>query len=137
MITQEELVKKYPKCLRDYGGDMMETCMCFGLEVKDEWLDVLDSLFSVMEACGCWNRLVKAKDEGAKSINITDDEYSVVLEQVKEKFGELRVYYRFEDKIPEEKINSADPQALEDWKSWKSALIDGAITMAETMCKKI
>jgi hypothetical protein len=64
-----QLVKKYPSLFRDYGGDMMKTCMAWGCECGDGWFKILDNL--------CEN-LSKYPD--------------VVLAQVKEKFGTLRVY---------------------------------------------
>lgn len=65
---EEQLVKKYPKLFQDYGGDMSQTCMAWGCSHGDGWYGILDELCS---------ELVK---------------YDVVLAQVKEKFGTLRVY---------------------------------------------
>lgn len=64
-----KLVEKYPKLFRDYGKSEMETCMHWGCECRDGWYLILDELF---------DNISKYED--------------LVLEQVKEKFGTLRVY---------------------------------------------
>jgi hypothetical protein len=38
-----ELVKKYPKILRDYKGDPMETCMAWGFEFDNGWKNLIDN----------------------------------------------------------------------------------------------
>lgn len=63
-----KLVNKYPGLFRYYGGNMMETCMAWGCSHGDGWYDILDNLCSKLE------------------------KYDIVLAQVKEKFGGLRVY---------------------------------------------
>lgn len=64
-----KLVEKYPKLFQDYGGDMRETCMVWGCECGDGWYLILDELFE---------ELSKYPE--------------IILVQVKEKFGTLRVY---------------------------------------------
>jgi len=64
-----KLVEKYPKLFEDYGKSEMETCMAWGCECGNGWYLILDELFE---------KLSKFPD--------------IVLAQVKEKFGTLRVY---------------------------------------------
>lgn len=64
-----KLVEKYPKLFQDYGKSPQETCMAWGCECGDGWYLILDELFE---------KLSKYPD--------------VILVQVKEKFGTLRVY---------------------------------------------
>jgi len=66
---EEMLVKKYPKCFRDYYKSPQVTCLCWGCECGDGWFDILDRLFEKLE------------------------KLDVALHQVKEKFGGLRVYF--------------------------------------------
>ena len=48
--TELELVKKYPKILRDYRGDPMQTCMAFGIETDgDGWNDLLDKCMEKLQ----------------------------------------------------------------------------------------
>jgi len=65
---EEKLVKKYPTVFGEYGGDMRETCMAWGLTCGDGWYKIIDELCQVLEPAG------------------------VVAAQVKEKFGGLRFY---------------------------------------------
>ena len=67
-ILEKTLVKKYPDIFKDYGGDIMKTCMGWGLACGKGWFLLLDEL------CG------KIKD------------MHVTARQVKEKFGTLRFY---------------------------------------------
>jgi len=70
---QSKLIEKYPGLFSELtewrSGDMV-TPICFGIETGDGWYDLLDELFG-------------------KMVELDD---TVVLSQVKEKFGELRVY---------------------------------------------
>jgi len=74
-----ELVKKYPKILRDYKGDKMETCMAWGMECDDGWYAVLDK---------CMEKLQYFCDLCTSS----EEEVQVVATQIKEKFGTLSFY---------------------------------------------
>ena len=74
-----ELVKKYPKILRDYKGDMMQTCMAWGMECDDGWYKLLDR---------CMEKLQYFCDLCSSN----DREVQVVASQIKEKFGTLSFY---------------------------------------------
>ena len=74
-----DLVKKDPKILRDYKGDMKVTCMAWGFQCMDGWYDLLEQLMHDIQ-------------------NYCDDEkVQVVVDQIKEKFGTLRFYYHTGD----------------------------------------
>lgn len=74
-----ELVKKYPKILRDYKGDKMETCMAWGMECDDGWYELLDK---------CMEKLQYFCDLSSREGN----EVQVVATQIKEKYGTLSFY---------------------------------------------
>lgn len=74
-----ELVKKYPKILKNYKGDPLQTCMCFGMECGDGWYKLLDD---------CMNKIQYFCDVCSKE----GEEVQVVADQIKEKFGTLRFY---------------------------------------------
>jgi len=76
---EQKLVERYPTLFKEYGGDMRRTYMAWGCECGDGWFDILD------EMCE------KLSDPKFRD--------SVVLAQVKEKFGTLRVYTEV---VPEE-----------------------------------
>ena len=39
---QKQLFDKYPKIFGDHTKSPQETCMCWGLEVRDEWYNIID-----------------------------------------------------------------------------------------------
>lgn len=91
-MTEElelKLVAKYPKILKNHGGDMMKTCMHWGMEHGDGWYDLLD--------------------EGMEQIqyfcDLCPSGIQLVADQIKEKFGTLRFYYSIENATS--KIESA------------------------------
>jgi hypothetical protein len=75
-----ELVKKYPKILKDHGGDPMQTCMAFGIETDNGWHELLDK---------CMEKLQYFCDFCTKAGN----PIQVVATQIKEKYGILCFYY--------------------------------------------
>lgn len=81
-MTQElelKLAEKYPKILKNLGGDPRHTCMCFGIEVEDGWYKLLDE---------CMEKLQYFCDLCSKD----GREVQVVADQIKEKFSDLRFY---------------------------------------------
>ncbi len=75
-----ELVKKYPKILRDYKGDPMQTCMAWGFEFDDGWKDLIDK---------CLHKLQYFCDLSSKQ----QKPVQVVATQMKEKYGTLSFYF--------------------------------------------
>jgi len=70
-----KLVEKFPKLLTDYKRDPEESCLAFGIECDDGWYILIhDYLAKVNKMC-----------ELDKSI-------TVEIQQIKEKFGKLRIY---------------------------------------------
>jgi len=74
-----QLVEKYPKILKEYGGSPQKTCMAYGFEHRDGWYDILDRLMAKLQylsdCTGC----------------------QVVAAQIKEKFGTLCFYFDIEN----------------------------------------
>jgi hypothetical protein len=79
-----QLVKKYPKILKDYRGDKMKTCMAWGLECDDGWYNLLDRC---MEKVQYFCDLCQAQGKNVQ----------LVATQIKEKYGTLRFYYYIEE----------------------------------------
>ena len=75
------LCEKYPKMMVNRHKDMQETTMCWGFECGDGWYNILNQLMSQIQHHIDW----KNRD--------TEVVQQVTLDQVKEKFGTLRVYY--------------------------------------------
>ena len=75
---QERLRDKYPELLREYGGDPKKTAMAWGFECGDGWFRLIDdTLHLINQVC----------------IKFGHEEISVA--QVKEKFGQLRIYMNY------------------------------------------
>jgi len=96
-----KLVEKYPKILKDYKGDMMQTCMAWGIDTESGWYNLLDK---------CMEKLQYFCD-----LCSTDDrEVQVIATTIKEKFGTLSFY-----------TSTYGANSIE------SAIIDDIITEAE------
>jgi len=74
---EKKLLEKYPTLFRNLYGDEMKTCMHFGCDHADGWYDLLE------RTC-------------EKVIQV-DKRKVVFFEQVKEKFGQLRIYFTLEN----------------------------------------
>lgn len=100
---QNKLYTEYPQFFSNKDKTPMESSMCFGIETGNGWYEILDHL--------CWkikqhednNRWRKEwenkknqeiKDSMGFSIEGTTEEYfPVKFDQVKEKYGGLRIYF--------------------------------------------
>jgi hypothetical protein len=95
-MTQKEIFEKYPKIFGDKDKPMTETCMCWGLEVPNSWLPIIDELCDAITHC--------TYTMGVREYDGVIQFPQVVAEQVKEKFNGLRFYYRLEykqDEVPD------------------------------------
>lgn len=92
---QNQLYEKYPQLFVNKNKTPMESPMCFGIECGEGWYDILSSL--------CW--MIKQHEENiSERIRIRNkvgtqndkedlDYFPVKFDQIKEKFGGLRVYF--------------------------------------------
>lgn len=76
------LCQRYPKIFADRNLPMTETAMCWGFAHGDGWFNIIDQLCANIQSHIDWR--TKQGHEVPQ----------VVAEQVKEKFGSLRFYYR-------------------------------------------
>jgi hypothetical protein len=107
---QNKLFEKYPNLFSNRTKTPMESCMSWGCEVGNGWYDILSSL--------CW--MIKQHEdnilERIKIINKVgtqndkeDLEYfPVKFDQIKEKFGGLRVYFSGGDEYIEGLVSMAE-----------------------------
>jgi hypothetical protein len=78
-MTENKIIKKYPNLFGEPPYDPMKTLICFGFEVDDGWMPILEELFEKI-------------DKVTKENNL-----DITIVQVKEKFGSLRVYWHGSD----------------------------------------
>ena len=69
-MQYEELYNKYPHLFARRHLDRSQTCMSYGIEVNEGWISLIDEM--------------------SEKISAIDPE--IQYEQIKEKFGALRVY---------------------------------------------
>ena len=87
----KNLCDKYSKIFINRHGDMMNTCMCWGLECDDGWYNLIDALCSNLQ----WD-------------TDKNDHPQIVASQVKEKYGTLRFYTEQSDARQEGQIAFAE-----------------------------
>jgi len=85
------LVKQYPLIFRDYGGDPTQTCMTWGCECGSGWFWLIDALCRRIQ--NDYDNRVRRRNWEIKEGKISEHEVECpYFEQVKEKFGTLRIY---------------------------------------------
>lgn len=87
------VIKSYPIVFKDAYGDPAETCMAFGVECGEGWYEPINTMSARLEELN----------------NIYYPRYGVRIQydQIKEKFGELTVYWSVE----------IDPRGIRKWLS--------------------
>jgi len=131
---EHKLIEKYPKLFKNVNKSPRETLICFGAECGDGWFDILDNL------CGFITNLQKSrsyflmkKDDKCINFHCPD----VVFDQIKEKYGTLRVYWHFGDLNYEELASQLkDTESLDSYISRYSDTIESAIDFCEYLSSK-
>lgn len=106
---QNQLYAKYPQLFANKDKTPMQSPMCFGIEVGDGWYELLSSV--------CWrisqyeqnieDRKRVFKDQPEK-IQEELKYFPVKFDQVKEKYGGLRLYFSGGDSYVEGVIGMAE-----------------------------
>ena len=107
---QDKLYEKYPNLFSNKDKSIQESCMAWGIECNDGWYDLLSSV--------CW-RIFQHEKNIAERIayrnkNGQENEYSdldyepVKFDQIKEKFGGIRIYYTGGDDYVQGVVSLAD-----------------------------
>lgn len=107
---QNTLFEKYPQLFSNTSKSRMESCMCWGIECNNGWYELLSSV--------CWRIFqhekniadrVRIRNENNKENDQSDLEYiPVKFDQIKEKFGGLRIYYSGGDDYVEGIVGMAE-----------------------------
>jgi hypothetical protein len=107
---QNNLFKKYPQLFSNSSKSCMESCMCWGIECNNGWYELLSSV--------CW-RIFQHEQNISERIAVrnkygtpndqSDLEYiPVKFDQIKEKFGGLRIYFSGGDDYVEGVVSMAE-----------------------------
>jgi hypothetical protein len=107
---QNTLFEKYPQLFSNTSKSRMESCMCWGIECNNGWYELLSSV--------CWRIFqheeniadrVRIRNENNKENDQSDLEYiPVKFDQIKEKFGGLRIYFSGGDDYVEGVVGMAE-----------------------------
>lgn len=97
---EDTLIQKYPSLFQNRDKAPTESLMCFGCECGDGWFGILDNLFgylthlreSLATDLKIKTELTTAENGGYVEFRCPQ----IVLDQVKEKYGTLRVYWHFD-----------------------------------------
>lgn len=93
---QGTLYEKYPSLFENKNKTIRESCMAWGIETGDGWFNILNSL--------CY-----AISQHEKNILIKKENYELVkFDQIKEKFGGLRVYFSGGDEFVRGLVSMAE-----------------------------
>jgi hypothetical protein len=92
---QDKLYEKYPSLFANKDKSIQESCMAWGIECNDGWYDLLSAV--------CWRIFqhekniadrIRIRNEAEKENDRSDLDYTPVkFDQIKEKFGGIRIYY--------------------------------------------
>ena len=75
-MNEKELLWKYPTIFRQKELPMDQTAMCWGIECGKGWFHIIDTL--------CYH---------LTALTAHEDHPSVEFKQIKEKYGQLTIYY--------------------------------------------
>ena len=113
---QNTLYQKYPQLFINKDKMPIQRPMCFGIEVGDGWYEILSSICWMIkqhEDNKIWQRKYIEEKEPER-LKETPEYFPVKFDQIKEKYGGLRIYFSGGDEY-----------------------IEGLVSMAEAMSYKI
>lgn len=107
---QDKLYEKYPDLFSNRTKSPMESCMSWGCEIGNGWYEIMSSL--------CW--MIKQHEENKRrnreyleknnpeKLKEKPEYFSVKFDQVKEKYGGLRIYFSGGDDYIEGLVSMAE-----------------------------
>ena len=110
MMTEEKnwntLYEKYPDLFININKSPTESCMAFGVEAGKGWHDIISDLCFMIKQ---YEKNIEGNNKYRISQNKEPVEYySVKFDQIKEKFGGLRVYFTGGDDYIEGLVSMAE-----------------------------
>lgn len=107
---QDKLYQKYPDLFSNRTKSPMESCMSWGCEIGNGWFDIVSSLCWMIqqhENNKRWHREYLEKNDLEK-LKSEPEYFPVKFDQVKEKFGGLRIYFSGGDDYVEGLVSMAE-----------------------------
>lgn len=104
---QQQLYDKYPDLFSNKDKDIRSSCMAWGCEHGDGWFDILSTLCWMIkqhEDNNKWQTEYKQKQDPS----YVSDYNPVKFDQIKEKFGGLRIYFSGGDEYIEGLVSMAE-----------------------------
>lgn len=104
---QNTLYEKYPQLFINKDKTPMQSPMCFGIEVNDGWYDIISTV--------CWmikqhedNKRWQTEYKQKEDATYESDYFPVKFDQIKEKYGGLRLYFSGGDDYVEGLVSMAE-----------------------------
>jgi hypothetical protein len=104
---QNQLFEKYPDLFSNKDKDIMSSCMGWGCECGNGWYDIISSVCWMIKGHEdniVWQTKYKQKTEP----DYQSDYFPVKFDQVKEKYGGLRLYFSGGDEYVEGLVSMAE-----------------------------
>lgn len=104
---QNKLYEKYPQLFSNKDKNPLHSCMAWGCECGNGWYEILSSLCWMIkqhEDNIVWQTEYKQKEDP----EYKSDYHNVKFDQVKEKYGGLRVYFSGGDDYIEGLVSMAE-----------------------------
>ncbi len=104
---QNQLFEKYPDLFSNKDKDIMHSCMAWGIECNNGWYDIVSSV--------CW--MIKQHEDNVKwqteykqktQPDYQSEYFPVKFDQIKEKYGGLRLYFSGGDEYVEGLMSMAE-----------------------------
>ena len=159
---EKKLVEDYPELFSDHGGDPMHTCMAWGCECGDGWEPVIRALCVTLNRQGSANLKVKTVFPEMRKLKVwfhnlcrkLEDRFEikpyslysmsypkyqnfggfrVKFAQIKEKFGELRIYTDIYDNHTPEEAALFSKKDIEEHLLRFRGYVNGAVCFAESL----
>lgn len=104
---ENKLYEKYPELFSNKNKTIMQSCMAWGCECGNGWYDIISTVCWMIkqhEDNIRWQTEYKQKEEPSYQ----SDYYPVKFDQIKEKYGTLRIYFTGGDDYVEGLISMAE-----------------------------
>lgn len=107
---ENKLHEKYPQFFTNKDKGIMQSCMAWGCECGNGWYDIISSLCWMIrqhEDNKVWRKKYLEQNDPEK-LKEEPEYFPVKFDQIKEKYGTLRVYFSGGDEYVEGLVSMAE-----------------------------